>query len=291
MTLDQLKMFKAVVEEGGVAAAARRLNKTQPALSSAISRLEAELSVSLFDRSAYRLVLSEAGQVLFKQVQVTLNQVGTIEKNAAFLSMGHEPTVVMSLEVLVPTSTISGIIRDISKSFPATQISLTTDVMGGALEKLSKEAVDIAIGPRIGAIDGVENILIANVKLVAVAAASIFSEITIEKLEDYPQIVIPETTQRPSERNYAMAGGPYKIYVADFIIKKQLLVDGVGWGFMPLHLVEEGIKNGQLVVLDCVRKNRRSIDIYSFRLVEKNHGPVVQKIWDELNGQCRSKIQ
>ena len=282
MTLEQLRVLRAVVDEGSVAAAARRLNKTQPALSSAIGRLESELGFPLFDRSAYRLALSASGRALYTQFCEVLKQVESIEANAAFLEVGHEPTFVISLEVLTPTSCVSQIIGKISREFPATQVSLTSDVMGGAVEKLGSGIVDIAIGPRIGAIANVEMSQVTNVELIAVGAPRPFEMMDADQLAEHLQIVIPETTRQPSGRSFATPMSSPRLYAADYISKKQLLIDGVGWGFMPLHLVEREIADKQLTCLDSVHRNRRSIDIYAFRLADGHRGPVHTRVWDEL---------
>ena len=52
LTLDQLRVFVAVVEEGSFRAAAKRLGRVQSAVSHAVAGLETELEVALFDRSA-----------------------------------------------------------------------------------------------------------------------------------------------------------------------------------------------------------------------------------------------
>mgnify|MGYP001269122469 FL=1 len=51
ITHRHMKVFSAVIEAGSVSRAATRLNLTQPAVSIALSNLEAELGFSLFHRS------------------------------------------------------------------------------------------------------------------------------------------------------------------------------------------------------------------------------------------------
>jgi DNA-binding transcriptional LysR family regulator len=66
MELMQLEMFVAVVEEGSVRGAAERVFRTQPAVSIAVSKLEREFEVPLFDRSKrHEYRLTQAGEVLY----------------------------------------------------------------------------------------------------------------------------------------------------------------------------------------------------------------------------------
>ncbi|MEC8292765.1 MAG: LysR family transcriptional regulator, partial [Pseudomonadota bacterium] len=61
MTLDQIKIFLAVAERRHVTRAAEMLNMTQSAVSSAISTLESQHSVKLFDRVGRGIALTQAG--------------------------------------------------------------------------------------------------------------------------------------------------------------------------------------------------------------------------------------
>lgn len=64
MELRSMRYFLAVVEEGSVTAAARRLHLTQPSLSRSIQALERQLKVTLFDRHVNRLCPTSAGRQL-----------------------------------------------------------------------------------------------------------------------------------------------------------------------------------------------------------------------------------
>jgi DNA-binding transcriptional LysR family regulator len=64
MDLLHLEHFLAVVDEGTFTRAAERLNRTQPAISQSIRRLEEEMGTSLFARDVHDLTLTEAGRVL-----------------------------------------------------------------------------------------------------------------------------------------------------------------------------------------------------------------------------------
>ncbi len=64
MDLFQLETFLAVAEERSFSRAAARLHRTQPAVSQAIAKLEAELGEILLERSSRDGTLTAAGQVL-----------------------------------------------------------------------------------------------------------------------------------------------------------------------------------------------------------------------------------
>lgn len=73
MDLFQLETFLAVAEERSFSRAAARLHRTQPAVSQAIAKLEAELGEVLLDRATRDGTLTDAGEVLREYAQKLLN--------------------------------------------------------------------------------------------------------------------------------------------------------------------------------------------------------------------------
>ena len=66
MLLHSLKVFLAVAKEKSFSRAAEKMLRTQPAISLAVQRLEAELEEKLIDRSAKELLLTDAGRVVLE---------------------------------------------------------------------------------------------------------------------------------------------------------------------------------------------------------------------------------
>ena len=84
MELRQLRYFSAVVEEGTVTGAARRLNMTQPPLTAQLHALEEELGCTLFRREGRRLRLTDAGQTFYQRACTILGMC-----NATAAEMEH----------------------------------------------------------------------------------------------------------------------------------------------------------------------------------------------------------
>jgi DNA-binding transcriptional LysR family regulator len=72
--LGALSMFVSTAEQGSFSRAAERLGKTPSALTKAVSHLEAELGVQLFERSTRRTVLTEAGRLYLETARQVLRQ-------------------------------------------------------------------------------------------------------------------------------------------------------------------------------------------------------------------------
>lgn len=72
MELEQLRIFAAVAESGGFSAAARKLYISHSTTSRAVTALEEELGVRLFERGNRIDALTPAGKVLLREARELL---------------------------------------------------------------------------------------------------------------------------------------------------------------------------------------------------------------------------
>ena len=90
MKLSQLLYFKKIAETGTLAQAAKQLGVTAPALSIAISNLEKELGVVLFDRQANRITLNEQGQTYLQRINQILEDLESAKTDIQNMSAASE---------------------------------------------------------------------------------------------------------------------------------------------------------------------------------------------------------
>lgn len=95
--LSSLTVFLAVCDNGSMAAAARTLKVTQPAISQTIADLESHLSTTLFDRSVRPLALTAAGAVLRQHAVGMLAEVRHIATSIQEMRLGRVPQLRMGV--------------------------------------------------------------------------------------------------------------------------------------------------------------------------------------------------
>ena len=97
MNLKQLEYFVAIVEEGQITAAARRLHISQPPLSYELAQLERELGTKLVIRGPRGVTPTEAGRLLYERATTMLALANATAREVSGLGRGLTGTVCMAV--------------------------------------------------------------------------------------------------------------------------------------------------------------------------------------------------
>ena len=147
--LRHLRYFVAVAETENVSVAALRLHMSQPALSRQIRDLEDEIGVTLLDRSAKAVRLTEAGRVFHHETQAALLRVEDAVEVARAVGRGVRGKIQIGYAPSVTLDIIPAALRFFQKSNPVVQFQLhdmsTSEMTRGLRE--GKLHVAFAIHP------------------------------------------------------------------------------------------------------------------------------------------------
>lgn len=95
-TLEDLRIFAAVAEQGSLGAVARSLGRSQPAVAEHVRRLEVELAVELVIRGSRGVDLTPAGEVLYEHASAALASLRTGIAEIERARDGTEGTLALS---------------------------------------------------------------------------------------------------------------------------------------------------------------------------------------------------
>jgi len=125
MTLEQLRIFVAVAEREHVTQAARDLNLTQSATSSAIGVLEARYQTKLFDRVGRGITLTSAGHIFLAEAKAVLARAEAAEHVLADLAGLRRGTIHVAASQTVGNYWLPRYLHDFKATYPGISISLT----------------------------------------------------------------------------------------------------------------------------------------------------------------------
>ena len=124
MDLGDLKIFVAVVREGGITRAAEKLHRVQSNVTTRVRQLEDKLNNRLFDRCGKRLVLPPAGRTLLDYADRLLS----LASEAEAAVQGGKPRGIFRLGSMESTAAVRlpGPLSVYSKQFPDVVLELRT---------------------------------------------------------------------------------------------------------------------------------------------------------------------
>ncbi len=283
LSLDQFAVFAAVVDEGSFAAAARRMNRAQSAITYAIQRLEDQTGVLLFDRSAYRPALTEAGRNLLPRIRRILSDVDDYRLHARQMAMGVEDELRLAAHPHTPANFLSGVLREFRSAYPSVRIIASLQPRNSAIESLQQGKTDLAVLFAFTSFgEGFRQLPCTTVELVAVASpehplAQPKGPLGPELLRDNMQIAIHDSLTADEERTVRGFGmdSADTWRVMNFEIMHNLLLGGLGWGVVPLSRVAEDLAVGRLVTLQIDRwKPRKGALIAPLFVVQMTDRPL-----------------
>ena len=136
------EVFLAVLEEGSLSSAARRLKSSQPTVGRQISTLEDQLGITLFTRTGRELVPTPAAFDLAEQARSMRVAASRISMSAAGHSETLQGTVRITASEVMATFALPKIIANMLKAQPELEIEL---VASNSTENLLLREADIAI--------------------------------------------------------------------------------------------------------------------------------------------------
>jgi DNA-binding transcriptional LysR family regulator len=255
MSLDQLRTFIAAADEGSFSAAGRKLRRAQSVVSHTLANLEMQVGLALFDRSERYPRLTEAGLALLEQARAAVASMDAFKARARSLSEGLEPELAVAVDVMFPIAVLTAAVQDFQQLYPTTPLRLYVEVLGAVLDPVVDGRCRIGIIgtlPELPADCISEHVL--SVPAVAVATpdhplGKIEGQVLRAQTLDQVQLVLTDRSTRTQGRNFGVSST--KLWrLADLGAKHAFLKAGLGWGMMPLHMVQEDIEAGRLKVLE-----------------------------------------
>jgi DNA-binding transcriptional LysR family regulator len=295
LTLHQLLCFEAVVTEGSFQAAAEKLLRSQPTVSASVKNLEAQLRLSLLDRSGYRVVLTDAGRSFYERTRVFLLELQGLRDHAAQLAMGEESELRVVVGDTCPLPDILGLLRRFFDGCPGTRLHLHFEAISGPWERLFDDEADLILHHIDKADPRLEFIDLFAVTVLPVVAPNflrfpISRSITPEQMRDYVQCVIRDTARRSPPRDYYLVEGARSWTVSDQLMKRELILQGMGWGHMPRYLIEHNLRDGSLLAITGEHFRGGQVELVAARRRNTPHGPIANRLWQFIEEQTAGLV-
>ena len=255
MSLDQLRTFVAAADEGSFSAAGRKLRRAQSVVSHTLANLEQQVGFALFERTGRFPVLTAAGQAMLEQARTAIAGMDAFKAKARTLADGLEAELSVAVDVMFPIATLTAAVGDFHLRFPTTPLRLFVEAMGAVVQPVLDGRCRIAV---IGSLPDIPEaclsdylLSVASVTVVAPAhpLAQLRGRALRSAIKQHVQLVLSDRSTLTEGRNFGvMSAQTWRL--ADLGAKHAFLRAGLGWGHMPLHMVEDDLARGALVRIE-----------------------------------------
>jgi DNA-binding transcriptional LysR family regulator len=256
--LDGLAALDAVVTHGGFARAAERLHKVQSAVSYQVRKLEEQLGVQLLDRGAYRVRLTPVGEAVLAEGRRLIAQAAQVESVARQFAAGWESRLTVILDGILPLEPTLRALRTLAEERVPTRIQLKVEFLRGVQFRFDKEDADLMLVKDYEPHPHLHAEALPDIDCVLCIAPShplaAMRSVPLAALHEHVELSVQDSSDQGDDRH--VFGGERVFHLSGFIAKKQALLMGLGFGWMPRYLVTAELRGGLLRELRYVGGSR-----------------------------------
>lgn len=250
-TLDAWEILQAVVQLGGFAPAAKKLNRSQSTVSYAIGRLQEQLGVRLFEIYGRKAQLTEAGRVLLADVEPYLAGFHELEQRARVMASGGASEVRISVDSIFPDDRLFEVLTAFSRSFPHVRLKLRQGTFLSADSEFSLHNAQICVTGLISRELLVKQIL--TIELMAVVRYDhplISMRRKLSRSDLMPHILVSiESPGSGSLKQQPRLPAQRVLPVSTIESAVSAVRSGLCFGWLPKYRIESELDRGDFVAL------------------------------------------
>lgn len=246
--LDALEALDAVIRHGGYAGAAAHLHKVQSAVNYQVRKLEQQLGVPLLDRTGYRVRLTPAGEAVLAEGRQVLAHAGRVASIAQQFVAGYEPRLIVIVDGILPLEPTLGALRQLAEERVPTRIQVKIEFLGGVQFRFDKDGADLMLVKDYAPSLELQATALPDLDCVLCAAPThplaVQGTVSLADLHAHVELSVQDSSDQGDDRH--MFGGERVFYLSGFEAKKQALLMGLGFGWMPRYLADAELRDGSL---------------------------------------------
>jgi len=278
VSLDHWRSLVAVVDEGGYAAAAEALGKSQSTVSHSIQRLEQALGTAVLRIKGRRAVLTTVGEVVLRRARLLLDEAVEIERTARTLSAGVEAELHIAVDAIFPNQILLPALAAFTDAYPGTRIELEESVISGAAELVRHGRVQLAITPHVPPGWLADHLIRLEFACVASPDHPLHQlgrEITEKDLRQHRQLVVRDSGE---QRNLKVGWleTEHRLTVSTMSTRIQALCHGLGFSWSPVMKIRRELEQGLLKPLPLKHGSEMYADIYLLITDAEGAGPATR---------------
>ncbi|MCA0893504.1 LysR family transcriptional regulator [Microbulbifer agarilyticus] len=284
VTLEQWRMFQAVVEYGGFSQAAEAVHKSQSSINHAVHKLQESLGIALLEVRGRKAELTDAGRVLLNRAGGLLNEAEALESVAESLAAGTEAQLRLAVDVLFDYDALLTAVERFAEVYPHTRLEIRETVLSGGEELLLQQEVDFILSAR--APQGFVGEPLTRVKFLPVAHPDhplhhLGRPVNREDLKATRQIVMRDSALK-NRQDAGWLGSDERITVTNVHTSIDLIERGLGFAWLPEPRIRDSLCADRLLPLRTEESWERDVMVYLFFADRDRAGPAANMLLSAL---------
>ena len=137
------KIFYYVAKNESISRAANELSISQPAISKSIKNLEEQIGTNLFIRKRDGVILSEAGNLIYKKIKSAVELIDSAEDDIVSLTNMTSGTINIAASKTIISNYLMPFIKKFHNQYPKIKIKIYTDRTNEAIKKAQNGLIDV----------------------------------------------------------------------------------------------------------------------------------------------------
>ncbi|WP_312642549.1 LysR family transcriptional regulator [Hydrogenoanaerobacterium sp.] len=247
MDLQHYRNFIAIVEEGSLTAASRKIHVAQPALSNQLKAFEKEFGTQLMKRGSRKLELTDTGQILYKKAQHLCELESSVYKEVADCVSGAAGTLRLGLTPSNAATFFEGLLLAFHRQNPDICYELHEVVSNEIIDLLQNGVIEIGIvrtpfqvSSQFEVLHTKEDPMVAVYHKNSAWFNGAGDSLSIVQLKDVPLCVIRRFEPMISDACFQAGFAPNYICVNTQLITNLMWArQGIGAAIVPLSSLED----------------------------------------------------
>ncbi|MBO9536312.1 LysR family transcriptional regulator [Herbaspirillum sp.] len=252
---DNVKIFLAVLDGGSFSAAARMLGRVPSAVSMAISQLEAELDLVLFDRTARDARPTDMARALEPDARLLASTLRQLDAHALAMHQGLERKLTLAVAPELLSVPWAKPLAVLAEEFPSLEVEVLSTPQADAMRMLYEDCAQLAVvferhagNDREAFQEFSSEMLVAVISPQHPALKAKKRKLRYEDLYDIRQIAVASRDASVSDPRFFLARQIWR--TDNHLATLSLVREGLGWAYLPHSLVQAQIDSGALAAID-----------------------------------------
>jgi len=267
-SLQDLVLLETIDQTGSFSAASENLYRTRSAIAQHVKKLEDQVGFQIFDRTSYRVTLTEEGRHFLERARPLLRNFEQLKSEIQHIKQGWDREFTIALDDIIPVQNIYFLLEEFRKIAPQVTLRIGREVMNGCWDALMQNRANLVIGasgePPLDLI--CQQMALGTMEFVFAVPQGhplvrMPQPLEPKDLQEFPVIMISDTSVSIEKKTSSLLFSQTRLIVPTMDDKIKAQLQGLGVGNLPRPRIQHLLDDGSFVELQVAGQQLRKFPL------------------------------